>query len=127
MTMPDERLGTNTYAQNYTTSSPRPTPVPFYQGQTLVDGNTTIDNTFNGLMVWYNGSGAITLTFPATLMPGFNCIVVQGGAGAVTCAAGSGATMNNRQSFVKTAGQWAVMRVNHRSDGTFVLSGDGST
>ena len=127
MTMPDVRNGTDPYARNYINDAPRPTAVPFYRGQTLVSGSTTIDATFNGLVIYYDGSSAATLTFPATLLPGFSCQVVQGGSGQITVAAGTGATMNNRQSFTKTAGQYAVMSVQHRSDGTFYLSGDGAT
>ena len=127
MTMPDVRKGTNPYSYNHTKDKPNPFPVTFYLGQTSVDGDTTINETFNGLAIYYDGSAAATLTFPANLLPGFNCMIIQGGTGQISIVADTGATMNNRQSFTKTAGQYAMMGVVHRSDGTFYLGGDGAT
>jgi dihydrodipicolinate synthase/N-acetylneuraminate lyase len=73
-----------------------------------------------------DAAGPITLTFPDTPRLGFNCAVVQAGAGAVTVIAGGGATMNNRQSFTKTAGQWGTIGVLAIAPDTYVLTGDGA-
>lgn len=88
--------------------------------------NTTIDETYDGALIVYSGAGAITLTFPSTLNANFNCAIVQNGVGAVTCAAGAGATMHNRQGFTKTAGQYAVIGLLSIAAATFILSGDGA-
>lgn len=82
-----------------------------------------------GKVVELTNAGAITLTVPNSLAEGFSCTILQGGAGQVTVAAGSGATMRNRQSHTKLAGQWAVgvIHVRDNSGGSaaeFVLGGD---
>lgn len=80
-------------------------------------------------VVRFTNAGAITLTLPNSLTVGFNCTILQAGAGQVTFSPASGALRRNRQSHTKTAGQWAVcqLRVNANSGGAaaeYVLSGD---
>ncbi len=92
-----------------------------------VTTNTTIDTSYDGIVIYYTGSGAITLTFPNALtVTSFSCAVVQGGSGTITCAAGTGATMNNRQSFTGTAGQYAIVGVLAVASTKFILSGDAA-
>jgi hypothetical protein len=117
-----ENAGYEIPTQIYGSNQPR----PILLGQTVLTVSTTLDARYNGLALYANSGSAFTLTFPSTLPPGFNCEVIQAGAGQVTCAADSAGTMNNRQSFTKTAGQYAVMSVFHRGNGTFILSGDGA-
>ncbi len=89
--------------------------------------STTIDTSYDGLVIYCTNAGTITLTFPNSLTQDrFNCAVVQGGAGTVTCAAGTGATMNNRQSFTGTAGQYAIVGILSVVATTFILSGDAA-
>jgi hypothetical protein len=64
----------------------------------------------NGKIIECNNASAITVTLPSGLPNGFNCIIKQSGAGQVTISA-SGTTINNRQSFTKTAGQYAAFSV----------------
>lgn len=83
---------------------------------TLVSGD-------NGKIVTLNNASAITLTVPSGLGAGFNCLIVQLGAGQVTPTASS-TTLHNRQSFTKTAGQYAVATLAAYVADTFVLGGD---
>jgi hypothetical protein len=83
---------------------------------TLVSGD-------NGKIITLNNASAITLTVPSGLGAGFNCLIVQLGAGAVTPTASS-TTLHQRQSFTKTAGQYAVATLAAYVADTFVLGGD---
>jgi len=65
-----------------------------------------------------------------TISAGFNCLIVQKGAGEITIdIPASGVTVNNRNSHEKTADQWAVMTllcIDASTDANiFVSSGDG--
>lgn len=77
----------------------------------------------NGKVVTLNNASAITLTVPASLGAGFNCLIVQLGAGAVTPTASS-TTINQRQSLTKTAGQYAVATLVAYAADVFALGGD---
>jgi hypothetical protein len=77
----------------------------------------------NGKIVTLNNAAAITLTVPAGLGAGFSVLLIQLGAGKVTVTA-SGVTIVQRQSFLKTAGQYAVASVLAYAANVFVLSGD---
>ena len=79
----------------------------------------------SGAFLYFTNAGAITLTVPAGLGKGFEVGIVQGGAGQVTPTS-DGTTINNRQSFTKTAGQWAFIALLAVSADTFVLTGDGA-
>ena len=65
-----------------------------------------------------------------SILAGFNCLIVQKGAGEITIdIPGSGVTVNNRNSHEKTADQWAVMTllcIDATTDANiFVSAGDG--
>jgi hypothetical protein len=77
----------------------------------------------NGKVVTFNNSAAVTLTVPSGLGVGFNCLVVQLGAGAVTPTA-SGTTIRQRQSLTKTAGLYAIATLVSYATDTFALAGD---
>jgi hypothetical protein len=83
----------------------------------------TLLSSDNGKVVTFNNAGAITVTVPSGLPVGFNCMIVQKGAGQVTLSASS-TTINNRQSLTKTAGQWAVASLISTSTNVFVSGGD---
>ncbi len=77
-----------------------------------------------------NGS-AVTVTCPNSIAAGVDGEVVQQGAGQVTFTAQSGATIQNRQSQFKVAGQYGVVRwkVMTNSDGNsavYSIAGDTS-
>ena len=84
----------------------------------------TLTAADNGKVVTLNNGSAITLTIPSGLVAGFNCLLVQKGAGQVTIGAGGGVTLSNRSSQVKTAGQHAIVTLVHIGGEVYILSGD---
>jgi hypothetical protein len=58
----------------------------------------------NGKIVTMNVGAGNTLTVPASLAVGFNCTVIQLGAGQTTIVA-SGTTLNSYQGYLKISGQ----------------------
>ena len=78
----------------------------------------------NGKVITLNNSLAITLTVPSGLSAGFNCLVVQLGAGAITFTAAAGTTIYNRGTKTKTAGQYAIATIVSYTSNTFITSGD---
>lgn len=89
----------------------------------------TLAASDTGKVVTLSNASAITLTLPNSLIAGFVCTVIQKGAGQVTFTAASGATLRNRQSHTKTAGQYAVttLYVDSNSGGSaadYYLAGD---
>ena len=90
---------------------------------------TTIGNVQDGALIRTTNGSAVTATLDATAPAGTQLAVCQVGAGQVTFAAGSGATLHNRQGHTKTAGQWATVSlyVDSNAGGSaavWVLSGD---
>lgn len=86
----------------------------------------TLQASDNGKIVECSNASAITVTVPASLGTGFNCVVVQLGAGQVTLSA-SGTTLRNRNGL-KTAGQYAAVSIMPTSTAdTFLVSGDAAT
>ncbi len=82
-----------------------------------------------GRVLTMNNASAITLTLHATADVGYSVTVYQKGAGQITFAAGSGATIRNKSSQTKTSGQYAVctLFVEANSGGSaavWVLAGD---
>ena len=77
----------------------------------------------NGKVITLNNPLAITLTVPSGLSAGFNCLVVQLGAGVITFTA-SGTTIYNRGTKTKTAGQYAIATIVSYTSNTFITSGD---
>jgi hypothetical protein len=82
----------------------------------------TLTASDNGKIITLNNASAITLTVPA-LFAGFNCMVVQLGAGQVTLTA-SGTTISNRSSYTKTAGANAIVTLIGLTGTTFISAGD---
>ena len=96
-------------------------PIAAYNNQT---GTTyTLVAADNGKVVTLSNSSAITLTVPVSLPTGFNCSIVQLGAGQVTITASS-TTIHNRQSFTKTAGQYSAVTILQYATNTFLTQGD---
>jgi hypothetical protein len=77
----------------------------------------------NGRVITMNNASAITLTIPSGLTAGFNCMIVQYGAGTVTIA-GSGVTVVNRSNYTKTGGQYAIVTIVSPVTNTFITAGD---
>lgn len=77
-------------------------------------------------------ASAVTVTLPNSFDPGFSVLVRQAGAGRISFAAASGATLHNRSGGDKTAGQWSEvsLTVDANGDGNsavWVLSGDAAS
>lgn len=65
-------------------------------------GAYTLTNSDNGKVVTINSATGVSVTVPS-LSVGFNCMIVQKGAGQVALSA-SGITINNRYGFTKQQG-----------------------
>ena len=83
----------------------------------------TIALTDNGLILRYTGTSAATFTLPSagSLPEGFNCMVLQASTGQITF----GGTYNNRNSFTKSAGQYAISTILYVG-GIYIVSGEMS-
>ncbi len=81
----------------------------------------------NGKVVVFSSSTAVAVTLNNGRPAGFNCMIVQKGAGQVTIS--GSATLNNRFSHTKTAGQYAAVSLVQIVDDTtdvYILSGDSA-
>lgn len=83
----------------------------------------TVVASDNGKVIVCDNGSAITVTVPSGLGAGFNCMVVQKGAGQVSFATSS-TTINNRQTHTKIAGQYGVASLVAYAADVFVLGGD---
>ena len=109
-------------------------PIANFSASTVsITSATTLAASHNGKVLICNNSSDFSLTIPEDTLPlGFNCLVVQKGAGEITLAAASGnVIINNRNSHTKTANQWAIMTlicIDATTDANvFVSSGDGTS
>lgn len=88
----------------------------------------TLQASDAGKIVELTNGAAIALTVPNSFPVGFNCTIVQGGAGQVTVASTGSGTVVNRQSLFKTAGANALavlyVRSNSGTNAVWVLGGD---
>lgn len=84
----------------------------------------TIATTDNGKIITLNNASAITVSIPS-LFSGFNCMLIQLGAGQVTIA-GSGTTITNRSGFTKSGGTNAIVTLIAINATTFISGGDMS-
>ncbi len=77
----------------------------------------------NGMILRYTGTTAATFTLPSAgnLPEGFNCMVLQASTGQITF----GGTYSNRNSFTKTAGQFAIATILYVG-GVYIVSGEMS-
>lgn len=92
--------------------------------QNLQSGTSyTLVASDNGKQIIFSNASSVTLTVPSGLGATFSCIVIQNGAGTVTPTASS-TTLHQRQSFTKTAGQYAVLTLSATATDTFVMGGD---
>jgi hypothetical protein len=89
-----------------------------------VSTSYTLAATDNAEVIQTTAASAITITIPAGLPTGFNCMVLQYGAGQVTFAAASGVTIINRNSYTKTLGQYSIATVLHLGSNIVVISGE---
>ena len=89
---------------------------------TSVAANYSLTATDNGKVIQSTSATAITITIPSGLPAGFNCTVVQMGAGQITFAG----TYFNRGNFNKTASQYAIVSILHLGSNNIIVSGEMS-
>jgi hypothetical protein len=82
----------------------------------------TIDASDNGKVIQTTGASAITISIPAGLPTGFNCTVVQMGAGQITFSG----TYFNRTGFTKSASQYSVMSILNLGTNNYIVTGEMS-
>lgn len=83
-------------------------PAPLPTSRTVSGTTDTILSTDNGNYIFYTSASAVTVTLPNNLVVDFNCCLLQKGAGQVTLSPASGATLTNRLTHTKLAGQNAA-------------------
>lgn len=76
----------------------------------------------NGKILQSTSATAITITIPTGLPTGFNCTVVQMGAGQLTFSG----TYFNRGSFTKSASQYSIVSIIHLGSNNIIVSGEMS-
>lgn len=84
----------------------------------------TLQASDNGKIVTCDNSSPIAVTVPSGLGAGFHCQVVQLHATGQVSFTGSGATVNNRSSFTKIAGQYGAVSLVATASNVFILAGD---
>jgi hypothetical protein len=84
--------------------------------------NYSLTAADNGKVIQTTSASAITITIPTGLPTGFNCTVVQMGAGQVTFSG----TYLNRTGFSKTASQYSVVSILHLGSNSIIVTGEMS-
>ncbi len=89
-----------------------------------IANSVTLAATDNAEIIQSNASSAITVTIPAGLPTGFNCMVLQYGAGQITFSPAAGVTLINRNSYNKSIGQYALVTLLHIGSNVVIISGE---
>jgi len=84
----------------------------------------TLQSSDNGKVVTLSNASAITVTVPAGLVSGFNCMIVQKGVGVVTLSPANTVTVTNRSGGTKTGGQNAIVTIISIVSNYFITGGD---
>jgi hypothetical protein len=84
--------------------------------------NYPITSADNGKVIQSTSASGIIITIPTGLPTGFNCTVVQMGAGQVTFSG----TYLNRTGFTKTASQYSVVSILHLGSNSIIVTGEMS-
>jgi hypothetical protein len=94
---------------------------------TIVSETTTartLSDSDCGKVIDCSNASAVTITIPSSVSAGFNCTVVQSGAGQVTIAAGASVNLYCYSSAKATAGQYASINIIPYASNSYVLEGD---
>jgi hypothetical protein len=83
----------------------------------------TLAASDNGKIIYCTNGSAVTITCDTGLPVGFNCTIIQGGAGKVTVAAGA-ATLNSYSGLFSSMGQYAVISLISPVADTFIAAGN---
>lgn len=87
-----------------------------------ISANYPITAADNGKIIQSTSASGITVTIPTGLPTGFNCTIVQMGAGQITFSG----TYLNRSGFTKTASQYAVVSIMHLGSNSIIVAGEMS-
>lgn len=90
--------------------------------KTIGDTTYTVQASDNNAVLAFNAATAITITVPTGLPANFQCCFVQEGAGQITVS--GSATINNRQTQLKSAGQYALLSLIAIAQDSYILGGD---
>jgi hypothetical protein len=83
----------------------------------------TLTAADNQKVIHCTSGSAVTITCATGLGLGFNCTIIQGGAGKVTIAAGA-ATLNSYSGLLSTMGQYAVVSLISPVADEFIAAGN---
>ena len=98
-------------------------PMGSLLGVTTIAGTAyALSAADDGRLLYCTADTAVTIT-TAALPAAFSCMVIQGGAGQISIAAGAGTTVAAFGGMVKTAGQYAALTVFAPVADTFIVSG----
>lgn len=101
-----------------------------YQGKlNVVTTAYTLVSSDTGKIIVVNNSTSTIITLPNSMQAGFNSTFIQSGSGVIQFQAATSASILQRQSYTKSAGQYAAVGlfVSENSNGTagkYILSGD---
>jgi hypothetical protein len=87
-----------------------------------ISGAYSITASDNGKIIQSTSASALTVIIPAGLPTGFNCTIVQMGAGQITFSG----TYFNRGGFTKTASQYSVVSIMHLGSNSIIVAGEMS-
>lgn len=87
-----------------------------------ISANYPLTAADNGKILQSTAASAITITIPTGLPTGFNCTVVQMGAGQLTFSG----TYLNRGGFTKSASQYTVVSIIHLGSNSIIVTGEMS-
>lgn len=105
-TLPDARLSSNVARRDQANTFGDNAMSRFSGVSSIQTDNYTLAAADNGTIIYMNKSTAVTVTLPNSFAAGFNCVVVQEGAGQVTFTAASGATKQSPNGAAKTIAQY---------------------
>ena len=84
----------------------------------------TLSASDNGKIIYCTSGSAVTIDTATGLGAGFNCTIIQGGAGKVTVNQGASTTLVSYSSLFSTMGQYAVISLICPVADTFVAAGN---
>ena len=99
-------------------------PVTGYPNVSLISTTTTLHGTHDGAIIVSTYGSSVNIVVTSVIPAGFQCQIVQAGAGAVWVTAGSGATINSTGTAVATSAQYAVARLVAYTNGNVVITGN---
>ncbi len=76
-----------------------------------------------GKVISFTNASPVTVTIPLSLAAGFNCSILQSGAGTVSVVAAASVTLNLMSGLLSTAVQYATATIWQTATDTYVLGG----